>query len=243
MIIDIFTRIGYHPLHEFKQTAKELLAIMNKHNINRTFLHPFPTMKITENNDLVAEAVAQHSDRFTGFMGVNPATDDALDEIERATRLGLRGVMVDVEFHNVIGSNLSKLEILMVPCMDHGLPVFFNTENIHLLTRHESYYDGLDQLAFKYPDVKFIVNQYWPRIGSLMRQHRNIILYTGGHQNTPGPIPRLNEVGPTRICFGSESPVNHPALFIKDLRLKKIPEVFRKMILGKNAERLFSDLL
>ena len=157
--------------------------------------------------------------------------------------LGLKGVMLDVEFHSVFGRNIAKVETMLALCMKHRLPVLLNTENIHTLTRQEGYYNGLDQLAFKYPDVRIIVSQYWPRIGSLMKMHGNILLYTGGHQNTPGTIPRLNEVGPTRICLGTESPVNHPALFIKDMRLKKIPEIYREMVLGGNAERLFGDLL
>ncbi len=243
MIIDIFARIGHHPLHEFKQTAKELLMIMDRYGIDRTFVHPFPSMKISECNDLIAKAVSKNHDRLTGFMGVNPSAEDVLEEIERAMNLGLKGVMMDVEFHSVFGRNITKVEIMLALCMKHNLPVLFNTENIHTLTRQESYYNGLDQLAFKYPEIRLIVNQYWPRIGSLMRKHHNIILYTGGHQNTPGTIPRLNEVGPTRIILGTESPVNHPALFIKDLRLKKIPEIYRKMILGENAERIFNDLL
>ena len=243
MIIDIFARIGHHPLHEFRQTSKELLSIMDRYGIDRTFVHPFPSMKIGENNDLVVKAISENGDRFTGFMGINPSSEDSLEEIERSVNMGLRGVMMDVEFHSVFGRNISRMEIILALCMKHNLPVLFNTENIHTLTHQESYYDSLDQLAFKYPDVRFIVNQYWPRIGSLMERHYNIILYTGGHQNTPGTIPRLNEVGPTRVLFGSESPVNHPALFVKDLKLKKIPDIYRKMILGENAERIFKDLL
>ncbi len=243
MIVDIFARIGHHPLHEFQQTPEELVDVMEKYGIDRTFVHPFPTMKVKENNDLIAKAVSMYPEMLTGFMGINPGDDGAMAEVERAVKMGLKGVMVDVEFHALFGRSLPNLETLIVPCMDHDLPVLFNTENIHILTRPEPYFKGLDQLAFKFPDVRMVVSQYWPRIGELMREHRNIILYTGGHQNTPGTIPQLNELGPTRICLGTESPVNHPALFIKDLRLKKIPEPYREMILGKNALRLFWDLL
>lgn len=243
MIVDIFARIGHHPLHKFSQTRDELMAVMDKYGIDHTFVHPFPSMKISETNDMVADAVSGHGDRLTGFMGVNPSAEDTLEEVERAVGLGLKGVMLDVEFHSVFGRNIAKVETMLALCMKHRLPVLLNTENIHTLTRQEGYYNGLDQLAFKYPDVRIIVSQYWPRIGSLMKMHGNILLYTGGHQNTPGTIPRLNEVGPTRICLGTESPVNHPALFIKDMRLKKIPQIYREMVLGGNAERLFGDLL
>ena len=39
---------------------------------------------------------------------------------------------MDPEFHRVVGRDASnpRVEELMVPCMDHGLPVLFNTQNI-----------------------------------------------------------------------------------------------------------------
>jgi predicted TIM-barrel fold metal-dependent hydrolase len=149
--------------------------------------------------------------------------------------------MLDPEYHKFFRVNMSRVEVLMVSCMEHDLPVLFNTENI-VSRGSDSYFKALDQLAFKFPDIRMIVHLRWPRIGELMRAHRNIILYTSGHHNTPGPIPHIAEVGPARICLGTESPVNHPALTIRDIRAKKIDPVFRELILGKNAERLFKDL-
>jgi predicted TIM-barrel fold metal-dependent hydrolase len=241
MIVDIHTRIGQHPLHEFRQTPEELLAIMNEHSIDMSFLLPFPTMKIQENNDMIAEAVREHADRFIGFAGIDPTARDALEEVERAISLGLKGIMLDPDYHKFFRGNMSRVEVLMVSCMEYDLPVLINTENI-VSRGGEPYFKALDQLAFKFPDIRMIVHLNWPRVGELMRAHRNIILYTGGHHNTPGPIPRIAEVGPTRICLGTESPVNHPALTIRDIRAKKIDPVFRELILGKNAERLFKDL-
>ena len=241
MIIDIHTRIGHHPLHEFSQTAEELLAIMDEHGIDKSFLQPFPTMKIQENNNLIAEAVKSHPERFIGFMGINPSMEDAHEEVERCVAMGLKGVMVDPEFHRAFGRDMADLEKLMVPCMDHNLPVLFNTENISSSQR--GYYKGLDSLAFKFPDVRLIVHFRWPRIDELLRAHRNIVLYTGGHHNTPGPIPFIAECGPARLCLGTESPVVHPALTVRDIGVKKIAPVYRELILGKNAERLFKDLL
>ena len=247
MIIDIHTRIGQHPLHDFKQEPKELIAIMDEYGIDKSFLLPFPTMRIKENNDMIAKAVGQNPEHFVGFAGINPSAEDAPQELERCVDLGHKGLMIDPEFHKGPFRDLSKLEVLMVPCVEHSLPVLFNTENIHTMTRLEqpniNSVVGLDSLAFKFPDVRLIVNCFWPRVGELMRQHRNIILYTGGHHNVPGPIPRIEEVGPMRICLGSESPVNHPALTIRDLSVKKIEPVYRELILGKNSQRLFNDLL
>ena len=106
MIIDILTRVGHHPLHEFEQSPEELLAIMDEHGIDKAFLMPFPSMKIKQNNDMVADAVKKNPEKFLGFMGIDPGMDDVLEEIERCVGNGLKGVMIDPEFHRVFGRDM-----------------------------------------------------------------------------------------------------------------------------------------
>ena len=242
MIIDIHTRIGHDPIHEFSQTTEELLKVMDEFDIDKSFVQPFPSMKIRENNKMVADAVKKHRDRLIGFAGINPSADNYLKEVEHAAKIGLKGVMLDPEFHSLF-RNMTAVEAIMISCMENNFPVIFNTENIKALSRQEPYFLGLDRLAFKFPDVRLVVQPYWPRIPELMRNHRNIILFTSGHHNVPGFLPILEKVGPTRLCLGSESPKHHPAMTMKDIRTKKIPDSFKDFILGKNAQRIFSDIL
>ena len=54
------------------RAPEELLAIMDEHGIDMSFLLPFPSMKTRENNDLIAEAVKEHADRFIGFEASTP---------------------------------------------------------------------------------------------------------------------------------------------------------------------------
>lgn len=243
MIIDIYARIGRHPIHDFKQDPETLLKIMEDNGIAKSFLLPFPTMKVKENNDLIAKAVKESPDRLVGFAGINPADDEAQDELDRAVSLGLKGFMLDPEYHKTSFRRISQVEELMVSCMDYGMPVLINTENISTLTRQKPYYVALKKLAFKFPEVRFVVSFRWPRVDELMQAHMNIYLYTGGHHNVPGILPMLDEVGPLRICMGTGTPVNHPALTIMDLRHKKMHKKYREKVLGKNAERIFKDLL
>ena len=242
MIIDIHTRIGRHPIHEFEQDAETLLRIMEENEIAKSFLLPFPTMKVKENNDLIVKAVKESPDRLVGFAGINPADNGAQDELDRAISLGLKGFMLDPEYHKTSFRRISQVEALMVSCVEYGMPVLINTENISTLTRQKPYYVTLDRLAFKFPEVRFVVSFRWPRVEELMRAHKNVYLYTGGHHNVPGILPMLEEVGPLRICMGTESPVNHPALTIMDLNHKRMPEKYREQVLGKNAERIFKNL-
>lgn len=245
MIIDIHAHIGHHPIQDFKQDGKEILDAMEKYGISRSFIIPFPSMKISTVNDSVAAFVNEHNNFLTGFAVIDPAAKDAHKEIERIVSLDLKGIMLDPEFHSIF-RNQDKLEELMIPCMDLNLPVFFNTLNIEVgeasSMGREPYYNGLNKLAFKYPEIRFIVNAFWPRIKELMRRYSNIIIDTGGRNGISGAIRLIDEIGPTRICFGSESPENHSAIGIKNIQTRKLAQVYRHLILGKNAERIFRDI-
>jgi predicted TIM-barrel fold metal-dependent hydrolase len=245
MIIDIHAHIGHHPIQDFKQDGKEILDAMEKYGISRSFILPFPTMKISKINDSVAAFVNEHNNVLTGFAVIDPAADDALDEVKRIAGLGLKGVMLDPEFHGIFRRQ-EKVEELMIPCMDLNLPVLFNTLNIEVgegfRMGREPYYNGLNSLAFKFPDIRFVVSPFWPRIKDLMRQYTNIIVDSGGRNGISGAVRLASEVDPTRICFGSESPQNHPALGVKAIRTMKLSPVYRELLLGKNAKRIFGDL-
>ncbi|MCW3989694.1 MAG: amidohydrolase family protein [Candidatus Bathyarchaeota archaeon] len=244
MIVDIHAHIGHHPLMDFKQTPEEILRDMEKYGIDVTFVMPFPSMKIQEVNDRIAAVVKEHPDRLIGFGCVDPNADGALEEVERIVSLGLKGVMLDPEFHRVFGRS-PKIEF-MVPCMDNNLPVLFNNPNSETgeseSMGRETYYNGLNQLAYKFPEVRLVVNTFWPRIKELMRTHRNIIIDTGGRNGITSGVGLVKDLGPTRICFGSESPQNHPGLGVKEIRTLKLAPVYRELLLGKNAKRIFRDL-
>ena len=245
MIVDIHAHMGHHPLQDFKQEPEDILAVMEKYEISRSFILPFPSMKIKTVNDSVAAFVKEHPGRLTGFAVIDPAADDALEEVERIASLGLKGVMLDPEFHGIFRRQ-EKVEELMVPCMDNRLPILFNTLNIEVgegsRMGREPYYNGLNSLAFKFPDIRFVVSPFWPRIKDLMRQYPNIFIDSGGRNGISGAVRLASEVGPTRICFGSESPQNHPALGIKAIRTMKMAPIYRELLLGKNAKRIFRDL-
>lgn len=208
MIVDIHAHLGHHPLQDFKQTPEDVLVVMEKYDISRSFVLPFPSMKIKTVNDSVPALVKKHPGRLTGFAVIDPAADDAPEEVERIASLGLKGVMLDPEFHGIFRRQ-EKVEELMVPCMDNGLPVLFNTLNIEVgegsRMGREPYYNGLNSLAFKFPDIRFVVSPFWPRIKDLMRQYPNIIIDSGGQNCISGAVRLALEVGPTRICFGSRA--------------------------------------
>lgn len=248
MIIDIHAHLGHHPIMDFKQEVKEILDVMNRFGIDKTFVLPFPSMKMKKVNDAVADAVKKHPDRLVGFACIDPASEDAFAEIDRVVDIGLKGVMLDPDFHRVFGRRgPSTIEEIMFPCMDHELPVLLNTPNDEVgeawRMGREPYYEGLNGLASKFPSVRFFIGPYWPRITELMKAYPNVFVDSGGRNGIGAAVRIAQDLAPTRVCFGSESPQNHPALGIKAIRTLKMTPVYREMILGKNAERIFKDIL
>jgi predicted TIM-barrel fold metal-dependent hydrolase len=244
MIVDIHAHIGHHPLMDFKQTPDEVIRVMDTYGIDITFVMPYPSMKIKAVNDTIVEAVKEHPSRLIGFACIDPTADNAQKEVERIVGLGLKGVMLDPEFYRVFGRAAPhpKVEELMVPCMDNDLPVLFNTPNIETADHASFIVNGLNQLAYKFPDVRLVVNTHWHRIRELLREHPNIYVDTGGRNGVGSGVRIAQDSAPTRVCFGSEAPQNHPGLGLKNVRTIKVPQVYKDLVLGRNAERVFRDL-
>jgi predicted TIM-barrel fold metal-dependent hydrolase len=252
MIVDIHAHVGHHPLMDFKQTPDEIITNMEKFGIDLTFVMPFPSMKIQKVNDVIAEAVKNNSDKLVGFACIDPTADNSHYEIERIVSLGLQGVMLDPEFHRIFGRDTPnpKVEELMVPCMNNNLPVLFNTPNIETADHpsfliggiSEPYFKGLNTLAFKFPEVRMIVNPHWHRIRDLLKEHSNILIDSGGRNGIGSAMRLAQDTAPTRVCFGSESPQNHPGLGIKNIQTLKYPQIYKDLVLGKNAARIFKDI-
>jgi predicted TIM-barrel fold metal-dependent hydrolase len=231
---------------DFKQTPGEVLDLMDRFGIDKSFLIPFPSMKPREVNRLVSEAVEESPDRFVGFACVDPSTEDCFRVVEEAVSWGLKGVTLDPEFHRVWGRD-RFVEELMVPCMDDDLPVLFNTPNIETGEAEHMgrtpYFDGLKVLASKFPMVRLVVNTFWPRIGDLLGMYGNVYVDSGGRNGVSSAVSLATNHAPTRVCFGSESPQNHPAIGLKDIRTRKAPKRYKNLILGGNAERIFKDIM
>jgi len=249
MIIDVHAQLGRHPLFEFEQTVEEVLADMEKYGIDKTFLHPVPRMRFQEANDSVAKAVEQYPDRFVGFFNVNPMDPKASEEFDRAMDLGLKGLMLDLEFHFSMERPLppgdKKLPPLFEKAVEHNLPVLISIPNIRVGHGHDNalqMYRGLDELMGRFPEVRTMVDLFWPGIVELCRRHPNLYVDTAGA--SAGRVSDLvSRLGATRQLFGSNSPRYHPGNHMQTIKWARISPEQRRLILGGNAERIFKDLL
>lgn len=251
MIIDIHAQLGRHPLFEFEQYLEEVLVNMESYGIDKTFLLPVPRMRFQEANDMVAEAVEQYPDKFLGFFNVNPMDPKALKEFERASSLGLKGLMLDLEFHYSMESPMPTGDRYLPPLLDkaveYSFPVLISSPNIRVASRtsdNESLqmYRGLDELMERYPDLRMIVDWFWPGIKELCIKHENLYIDTAGAG--AGRILQLvSNFGAMRQLFGSNSPRYHPGNHLQTIKWARLTMREKKLILGGNAERIFKDVI
>jgi predicted TIM-barrel fold metal-dependent hydrolase len=96
-LIDAHAHVG-QSLFGLGQSVPALLASMAEHGIARSVLVPLkpPGYHLGPENDRVAQAVADHPDRFSGFARVDPWQGEAArDELRRSLdELSLAGLFL-----------------------------------------------------------------------------------------------------------------------------------------------------
>jgi predicted TIM-barrel fold metal-dependent hydrolase len=129
--------------------------------------------------------------------------------------------------------------------VEHGFPILICIPNIRVGHSHDNSLQlnkGLDELMSRFPEVRTMVDLFWPGIIDLCRRHPNLYVDSAGA--SAGRISNLVEqLGATRLLFGSSSPRYHTGNHKQTVEWSKITPDQRKLILGGNAERIFKDIL
>lgn len=249
MIIDVHSQLGKHPLFMFEQTLDDVLTEMKQYSIDKTFLSSAPKMRFQEANDEIAKTVKKHPDKLVGFFNLNPNDPKALSEIDRALDIGLKGLMLDPEFHFSMERPLTpgnrQLPPIFEKAVEYGFPILICIPNIRVGHSHDNSLQlnrGLDELMSRFPEVRTMVDLFWPGIIDLCRRHPNLYVDSAGA--SAGRISNLvDQLSATRLLFGSSSPRYHTGNHKQTVEWSKITPDQRKLILGGNAERIFKDLL
>ncbi|MDO4731812.1 MAG: amidohydrolase family protein [Clostridia bacterium] len=82
-----------------------LLDSGNNAGIGKFVVHSVATTarQVQSINNFIIDQCNKHSDRFLGFMAMHPDLDKPLDEVDRAVKLGLKGIKIhpDVQTFNL----------------------------------------------------------------------------------------------------------------------------------------------
>jgi len=235
-------------------TADELIASMDEAGVDMSVILNigWTTHKLcVETNDYIIESVSRYPRRLVGFCTVQPQSPQAVAEIERCARAGIRGVgeiRPDIQLFDL--TNEVTMEPLVEALRKHKLillihasePVGHNYPGKGGITP-----DILYPFIASFPDLT-IVCAHWggglpfyalmPEVKKVMA---NVFFDTAASPFLYAPrvynqVVQL--VGEDKILFGSDHPLLAQGRLLQEIGALDLPEETRKLILSGNAQRL-----
>jgi len=181
-------------------------------------------------NDLTAEAVARHPDRFVGFTMLNPHRGEAgmVAELERGASMGLRGVKLIAHYQGYPEDG-PLIETAVRWAHEHGQII---------LNHNWGSAERLSRLLEAYPNACFLTGHTTTAYAGLMRKYRNLFVCS-----CPLLQPRACEdvvarIGADRLLFGSDLEDLPVAWGLGPVLFARIPQHDKRLILGQNLRRL-----
>jgi predicted TIM-barrel fold metal-dependent hydrolase len=246
MIVDAHVYLG-QCLFGYGQSLAKVLSNMDRLGIDRAVLVPVKPRDyhLAPANDLVAEAVQGHPDRFLGLCRVDPwQGDGALLEVQRGFEaLGASGLYLDPW-----EENFQANDDIVVPVLDeagrYNRPVVINAG--HLRVSHPT---QVRDIVARFPAVQFVacnggqINisgmlQYEAR--QMLEACPNVVIQTAGTYREDFLEEITTEVGEERVLFASRSPVYDQGFEMARVRFAHLSEQQKQSLWGLNALKVFN---
>ena len=228
-------------------SVEDLLEGMKRHGVLRAVLAPLATSTSPSEaerlNNLVAKA-ARESRAIVPFASVNPGSEGAADELDRAvTELRLCGVKLSPNEQNFtlaqdeVWSLFETIEQLRIPVLlSPGFTAGVERDNFSP--------EEANELIVSFPRVTFIFAH--------MARHRrrdsapsvipepNVYLETS-HAAPEGILRAIEIFGASKLLFGTDFRYNfYPSYEIEKIASLPVAEGEKRKILYENAARLFN---
>ena len=204
-----------------------------------------------QTNDYIMESISKYPDRIIGFCSVQPKSEDAVSEIKRCARGGIRGI--GEMMPHVQGFDLGD-KALMAPIVEaaekHSLIVLTHASEPvgHIYPGKGDVLPGmLYRFITNSPKLR-IVCAHWggglpfyalmPEVAEALK---NVFFDTAASPflYKYEVFPRVAEIiGVDKILFGSDYPLITQSRIIKSLQQLDMPQESKDSILGENARRL-----
>lgn len=237
--------------------TSEILEVMDKNHVDMSVICGFPWRNpdlAKANNDAIIDAVIQNPDRFKGLACFDLSWDGAAKETERCLKAGLSGAGELAFYLSGIDQDaLDKLEPVMavlkennnLPCMIHtNEPVGHKYPGKTPITLEQIY-----ALARRFNDNRIILAHWGGGIlfYHIMKKDAPSVLKNIWYDTAASPYLYKSSVYDIavlagvidKVLFGTDYPLLSPDRYYKDIEQSNLDEEQKKMVLGKNASRLF----
>jgi len=236
LVIDAHTHLGgYINLYHIPFGDIEgILGQLDRLGIDKicTFSFAGVNSDFTVGNNLIAEAVREHSDRIVGYTTLNANyPHEWMSELERCRKLGLKGIKIICEYQ---GRSTEKTDFSSV----------YQYANDHHAVMINHYWGSpqfLEGLAEKYPCICFIIGHYSTEYAEVLRRRRNVYQCTCAALMY-GEIERLLKlVDAKKIVYGSDLTDLDGPFGLAPILYAKISEEDKTKILGINMQKILDE--
>jgi len=195
----------------------------------------------TTGNDLTAQFVARHPNRFAGFAYVSPLMPERMvPELIRAIDQ-LKFVAIKLyPPYTPWPLNQPQWNPIYEFANERGLAIIFHTG-----PEPQSLPKFVGEIAPHYPHANFVIghsgNTPDERAQAIAaaQANPNVYLETCSTFRTPGVIEQLvHEAGADRVLYGSDMPLMDPRSQMGKIITAQISADAKRQILGRNAQKL-----
>lgn len=192
---------------------------------------PNPTPK----NEYVGESVQSHPN-LVGLACVDPTAPNAAEELEQLLKAGRKGLMISPIVHRFNFGD-DPVAALAALCGDYQAPIYS-----HVAFRPGANSEDFIALARRFPRTSFVLEHVGlgpadEAAATAAAELDNFFVETSmdSYLHVLGTVKKA---GASKVLFGSEYPLSHPALELQKILLLPITESEREQILGGNARNL-----
>jgi predicted TIM-barrel fold metal-dependent hydrolase len=187
----------------------------------------------TLGNDIIAEAVEKHPDRFVGFTLVNPhrGRDLMLKELERGAKMGLRGVKLIPHYQGYPeeGPNID------VACQ------WAHERKQVILDHNWGSPARMEKLVSSFPDACFITGHLTLAYADIMKRYKNLFVCSCPLLGPRACEDAVAAIGADRLMFGSDLQDLPIAWGLGPILFARLPVESKKLILGGNIRRVLEQ--
>jgi predicted TIM-barrel fold metal-dependent hydrolase len=236
-------------------TAEELLASMDEAGIDLSVVLNIDWVcheLCVKTNDYILDSVSRYPTRLVGFCAIQPgAGDAAIAELERCAKAGAKGIgelRSDVQGFNL--SDKTTMKPLVDAALKHDL--IFLTHSSEPVG-HE--YSGkgsitpdiLYSFITTFPNLKIVCAHwggglpFYALMPEVSKALSNVFFDTAAtvFLYKPEIFEQMSHIiGSDKILFGTDYPLMHQNRVLAQIQSSQLPEEYKDIILGANAQKL-----
>ncbi|MHB0878819.1 MAG: amidohydrolase family protein [Anaerolineae bacterium] len=235
VVIDAHAHLGeWEGYYVPKPAPAQLVECMDRYGIAQAWISAYASLSsdFAYGNDLVAAAVRAFPGRFAGYA--TPSAnypEEVTAELERCETLGMMGIKLHQWCQGIAEDS------------ERWRPIYewANAKGKLIMAHCWGSPDYLGGVAQEYPRVSFLIGHLGMEFAPVVRRHDNVYTTT---TFVPGPgaiAAAVKAFGAEKILFGSDMPDLDPSLNLGPLLTARIGDEDKRLILGRNMQRLLAE--